>query len=78
VKGNHGGIKNIFEAGKLRDRFESRSAHNFMRPSLGHNPPSIQHDDLIPKSENFLGAVGDIENRHPVVLVPQPKIRQNL
>ena len=78
MKGNHGAIENILEPGKVRDRFKPRSAHHFMRAPLRNDPARIQHNDFIAESEDFFAAVCDVENRDPMILVPLPKIGQNV
>src|SRR5882762_7857379 len=42
VQGCDGGIENVFESKKLRDRLQTWCAHHFMGTSLRHDVPSGQ------------------------------------
>src|SRR3981081_4464839 len=57
VQGRDGGIENVFESEKLRDRLQSRCAHHFMRTSLCHDAPSGEDDDALTQRKDFLVAV---------------------
>jgi len=58
----------------VRDGFQSRSAHHFMRLPLSHDSSRVQHDDLVAQGKHFFAIVSDEENRNAVMLIPLPQI----
>src|SRR5271169_2558558 len=56
------------------DRLQPRSAHDFMRLSLGHDSSRVQHNDLVAEGKYFLAIMSNKKNRHAVMLVPLAQI----
>ena len=74
----HDGIKNIFEADQLRDRFLLWRCDDFVGSALGNDASGVEHDHALAQGKNFLPAVRDIKNRNAVGLVPLAQIVDDL
>ena len=78
MSGNDRGIENILEAGKLGHGFEARRAHHLVRRPARNGPAILQHDHLLAQRKNLFPAVGDINDRDTMLLVPGAQIIDNL
>ena len=74
LKRQHAGVENIFESRELRDGFEPRRAHHFVRLPLCHDFSSVKNDDFIAQSKHFFLIVSDKENWNTMLLVPLSQI----
>lgn len=74
----HTCIENVFESGKLRDRFATRSGQNLVRCSLSDKPAILKHEQLFAEHENLIAIVRHVENRNRQILNGAPQIVRNL
>ena len=70
----HRGVEDIFEAYQLRDGFLLGRCDHFVRRALRDDASGVEDQHALAQGKDLLAAVGDVEDRNAMSLVPLPQV----